>query len=489
MSARYRIRLLEDDEANKPTPKTMIFDSFGMNNDSKQQPEPLPFKHLYIKDINLLPVCKISKSTIHKQGIISLKSYKCGDIIYTDVPLFKCPGFTLLWKTDPSNQIIRLWEIYSKTNKTKKGYFEEILHFNSDCMAYIDIARAVNKLSMEPTFKIRYLSQNQIPDNVKSKLNQHLQQGYHINTDKETAFNFEKWCKVITIFKLNAINDCVYYVSSTLNHSCSPNVCINSDGKIIALCDIKVGEELLISYLSRDASLYKYQELRTIEIQKTKGFQCKCIRCVPKDLYDDARNFKCQHCLDGMISWNANSSRFFTRCNNNECERFPNTNNQAKFMSIEKKLSVFLLENTGGIAVNALKMKGKEVLNDEKENAKDKLNDDLKVLLNDGQKYLKKHYLLIALYHRLCQLNLHIDWLRLRYETMCDIYNKPNDCLLRALMEYHRFLPLLAVGDMMTGKIKKNDQDKMIKVDKHQEEMDKLQGHIDLIKNGLGLND
>eukprot|EP01083_Nonionella_stella_P267387 903346_1 len=37
MSARYRIRLLEDDEANKPTPKTMIFDSFGMNNDSKQQ--------------------------------------------------------------------------------------------------------------------------------------------------------------------------------------------------------------------------------------------------------------------------------------------------------------------------------------------------------------------------------------------------------------------------------------------------------------------
>ncbi len=48
---------------------------------------------------------------------------------------------------------------------------------------------------------------------------------------------------------------------------------------------------------------------------------------------------------------------------------FPNTNNQTKFMSIEKKLSVFLLENTGDIAVNALKMKGK-VLNDEKENAK-----------------------------------------------------------------------------------------------------------------------
>eukprot|EP00483_Globobulimina_turgida_P000035 UN00035 len=159
-------------------------------------------------------------------------------------------------------------------------------------------------------------------------------------------------------------------------------------------------------------------------------------------------------------------------------------------MSIEKRLSVFLLENTGDIAVNALKMKAAITSQDDekKENAKSKLSNDLKVLLDEGQKYLKRHYLLIALYHRLCQLNLHIDWLRLRYQTMCEVYDGPNDCLLRATMEYHRFIPLLAVGGMMTGKIQKTDKEKTIKVDKHQQEMDKLQAHIDVIKNALDLN-
>merc|ERR1719242_170517 len=105
-----------------------------------------------------------------------------------------------------------------------------------------------------------------------------------------------------------------------------------------------------------------------------------------------------------------------------------------------------------------------EVMDDEKDE-KMKLSEELKVLLQDGQKCLRRHYLLIALFHRLCQTVLDIKWLRMRYEAMCDIYDRPNEYLLRAASDYHRFIPLLTVGDMMTGKIKKSDDEKSMVVD------------------------
>merc|ERR1712087_166724 len=114
---------------------------------------------------------------------------------------------------------------------------------------------------------------------------------------------------------------------------------------------------------------------------------------------------------------------------------------------------------------------------EDKEGAMAKLSEDLRGMLNEGRRYMKRHYLLIALFHRLCQVNLHIDWLRLRYGTMCEIYPLPNDCLLRATAEYHRFLPLLAVGQMMAGKVEK-EKNKQI-VDRNQDEIDRVQRHIE----------
>ena len=169
---------------------------------------------------------------------------------------------------------------------------------------------------------------------------------------------------------------------------------------------------------------------------------------------------------------------------------------QSRFSEAEKRLSVFLQENTGDIEVSALRMKPKipDPEDEEKgggpvgslEAATSKLSEDLKEMLSEGRQYMKQHYLLIALFHRLCQLNLHIDWLRMRYRTMCAIYPLPNDCLLRATAEYHRFLPLLTVGEMMAGKIKRNENKQL--VDKHQDESDKVRQHIEYIKSALGLD-
>ena len=481
-SNRYRIRLLEDDDWSTQTTnsKQPLFTNFN-NNNEQQQPPPSPFKHLYIKDINLIPLCKIDRSSVHKEGVMTLKSFKAGDLIYSDIPLLQAKGFSLLWKTDSSNQIFRIYQIYKDKlrNNTKRAIFDEIIHYDTNNMVYLDTQRAIHKLSNEPTFKIRYMS----------------------DANGESEFEFDKWCKLITKFRLNAIGDTVWYTASKLNHSCRPNAYITANGQVMALRDIGKGNELLISYLERDASLYKYVELRKMEIQRMRGFECKCFRCnnlEPMNFqFDDARNFKCQWCpFDGMVSWNANSSRFFTKCNNLECGKWPSAQHQSKFMLIEKKLSVFLLENTGDLNVSALRMRAKKKMNgimddvdDEKgqSDEKSKLSEELKVLLDEGQKYLIQHYLLIALYHRLCQTSLNLRWLRLRYEAMCRIYGGPNECLLRAAADYHRFIPLLTVGDMMTGKIKKTDDEKSIAaVNENQQTMDHLQTHINFIEKALG---
>ena len=70
---------------------------------------------------------------------------------------------------------------------------------------------------------------------------------------------------------------------------------------------------------------------------------------------------------------------------------------------------------------------------------------------------------------------------------MRGIYGGPNECLLRAAADYHRFIPLLTVGDMMAGKIKKSDDEKSIAaVNDNQQTMDNLQTHINFIERALG---
>ena len=161
------------------------------------------------------------------------------------------------------------------------------------------------------------------------------------------------------------------------------------------------------------------------------------------------------------------------------------------FNSVEKKLSVFLMEHTGDFEVNALQMVKAKIPDPERkeqEGAKAKLSADLQALLAEAQKYLKRHYLLVALYHRLCQLNLHIDWLRLRYRAMMDIYAAPNDCLLRASIEYHRFLPLLAVGEMMADNGDAGGDQKRLRLETHQAEIDRVKQHIDDTTHALGMS-
>merc|ERR1712129_296585 len=298
------------------------------------------------------------------------------------------------------------------------------------------MGRAIHALSNEPTFKLKIAQSN--------------------NSDLQ--FDFAKCAKVLSIFRQNSHGDICFYASSKINHSCQPNAHLNTaSGQLTGLRTIRCGEELLISYFERDASLYKHAKLRRYELLRSKGFECKCVRCHLL-CRDDARNFECQFC-SGLVSWNPTSSRLFNACDNEKCKKYPNAKQQAKFIQIEKRMSVFLME-TNDQSSKQLQQK----------------------LIDDAEQYLSKsHYLLIALYHRLCcQTNRKsIKWLKCRYDSMRCVYGQPNAYLLRAAMDFYRFIPLMAVGDMFAGKVEQLDKEK-------KEMMDGLRTHIQFMELALG---
>ncbi|ELP92579.1 set and mynd domain containing protein, putative [Entamoeba invadens IP1] len=90
---------------------------------------------------------------------------------------------------------------------------------------------------------------------------------------KEEALNWE-------VSKFSVEGEGLYKYLNTLNHSCDPNcvlACTTDDFKLslIALKDIKAGEELTISYI--DNSMNKETRLKTLMDQY--NFDCKCKKC------------------------------------------------------------------------------------------------------------------------------------------------------------------------------------------------------------------
>merc|ERR1712154_713709 len=120
---------------------------------------------------------------------------------------------------------------------------------------------AVHKLHSEPLFQMRQTQTQQTQTECDSEAD---------------VFDFLKWSRAVAVFRMNALRDTVWYISSKVNHSCAPNIRIDDEGAVTALRPIQRGEELVVSYLKRDASLYKTQTLRRIELEGAKGFRCEC---------------------------------------------------------------------------------------------------------------------------------------------------------------------------------------------------------------------
>jgi SET domain len=79
----------------------------------------------------------------------------------------------------------------------------------------------------------------------------------------------------------------LYTLHSHLNHSCSPNVSVRhidqrialSRIRVIAKCDIAVGEELVVTYVNPDLGVRE----RRSQLSAWGFGQCNCERCIKEE--------------------------------------------------------------------------------------------------------------------------------------------------------------------------------------------------------------
>jgi len=92
-----------------------------------------------------------------------------------------------------------------------------------------------------------------------------------------------------------------YFFSSFMSHSCFPNAIWHyqdDDHVLRARRDIKVGDEVCISYLTEDG-LLQCASMRRWDLHETKHFWCTCERCGGEK--DFSRGFRCPKCEEGAI--------------------------------------------------------------------------------------------------------------------------------------------------------------------------------------------
>mmetsp|Transcript_36028 Transcript_36028/g.84494 ORF Transcript_36028/g.84494 Transcript_36028/m.84494 type:complete len:514 (-) Transcript_36028:22-1563(-) len=92
-----------------------------------------------------------------------------------------------------------------------------------------------------------------------------------------------------------------YFFSSFMSHSCFPNAVWHYDGAdhvLRARRDIKVGDEVCISYLT-ECGLLQSVPVRRAELHDTKRFWCTCERCAAA--YDTSRGFVSPFSKDGVV--------------------------------------------------------------------------------------------------------------------------------------------------------------------------------------------
>jgi len=117
----------------------------------------------------------------------------------------------------------------------------------------------------------------------------------------------EKLAKIVRIYVTNAFSDGVYIKRSRFNHSCKPNAyqCRTYDGThindrtslIVAISNIKAGEEITISYrmgkyLIEWVNGLRKKKERQKELLKGFHFVCSCNLCQEEDGNDEDNTFE-----------------------------------------------------------------------------------------------------------------------------------------------------------------------------------------------------
>ena len=91
----------------------------------------------------------------------------------------------------------------------------------------------------------------------------------------------QKLLKIVCIYQTNAYDDGLRIQTARINHSCQPNVVpLLEINEIRAISDIKVGQEITISYSTRNFGFgMRSKESRRSFLQEKMNFLCFCDFC------------------------------------------------------------------------------------------------------------------------------------------------------------------------------------------------------------------
>lgn len=94
------------------------------------------------------------------------------------------------------------------------------------------------------------------------------------------SLTYDDFQEGIGMVNINNVHDCIFAIHSHLNHSCQPNVEVETismaEGiRIKAITDITAGQELTVTYVDPDSS---YDD-RRYKLRINWGFICHCPRC------------------------------------------------------------------------------------------------------------------------------------------------------------------------------------------------------------------
>lgn len=104
----------------------------------------------------------------------------------------------------------------------------------------------------------------------------------HVVVDKETSAMGPNW---IGINKNKWIDDTTIF--NRINHSCSPNTGIKGSRTVVALKDIKKGEELLLDYsITESDQLWKLPQKCKCGSKNCRK-TIKSIQYIPKEVFDN----------------------------------------------------------------------------------------------------------------------------------------------------------------------------------------------------------
>ncbi|EGV63274.1 SET domain-containing protein 5 [Yamadazyma tenuis] len=94
--------------------------------------------------------------------------------------------------------------------------------------------------------------------------------------------DYNEYLTLLGSYNINNLDSCVFRIQSHLNHTCNPNVDVETSPnsryegiKVFAAKDIKAGEELSTTYVNPNHTVLQRQR----ELRANWGFTCSCNKC------------------------------------------------------------------------------------------------------------------------------------------------------------------------------------------------------------------